>query len=443
MTPDRQTSVSRPTIVFFPEGAYGPTNNCVGIGQVLQSRGARVVFIVEESFAGTLEARGFEERVMRLGPRPEVPEAPGQFWKDFIRDTAPEYRKPTVDQLGTVIAPIWEQLIAGAKYVDERLREILAEVGPDVVVEDNVVGFPAILASGVPWARIVSCNPLELRDPGLPPIFSGFPISDPSAWPAFEERYDELHGPMHEDFSRYMQDRGAPPLPGRAFIHESPFLNLYLYPEAADYPRRRPLGATWHNLGTCVRQPDTEWSPPQSLGEGGRLIYLSLGSLGSADVDLMQRFIDLLAQTEHRVVVSLGPRHSELRLPPRMWGEELVPQPAILPWVDLVITHGGNNTVTESFFHGKPMVLHPLFWDQHDNAQRVSETGYGVRLPAYSFTDDRLFAAIDQLLADGALANRMRVVSADLQSRPGTIRAADLVLRLAEGRQAVTREPVE
>ena len=22
------------TIVFFPEGAYGPTNNCVGIGQV-------------------------------------------------------------------------------------------------------------------------------------------------------------------------------------------------------------------------------------------------------------------------------------------------------------------------------------------------------------------------------------------------------------------------
>ena len=63
------------TIVFFPEGAYGPTNNCVGIGQVLRARGHRVVFIVEESFAGTLEAKGFEERLMRLGPPPEVPEA--------------------------------------------------------------------------------------------------------------------------------------------------------------------------------------------------------------------------------------------------------------------------------------------------------------------------------------------------------------------------------
>jgi UDP:flavonoid glycosyltransferase YjiC (YdhE family) len=45
------------TIVFFPEGAYGPTNNCVGIGDVLRRRGHSVVFIVEESFAGTLEAQ--------------------------------------------------------------------------------------------------------------------------------------------------------------------------------------------------------------------------------------------------------------------------------------------------------------------------------------------------------------------------------------------------
>ena len=84
------TTVS--TVVFFPEGAYGPTNNCVGIGQVLVERGHRVVFVIEESFAGSLEAQGFEERLMRLGPPAEVEEEPGQFWKDFIRDTAPVFR---------------------------------------------------------------------------------------------------------------------------------------------------------------------------------------------------------------------------------------------------------------------------------------------------------------------------------------------------------------
>src|SRR6478609_306283 len=136
------------TIVFFPEGAFGPTNNCVGIGSVLRERGHRVVFIVEESFAGTLEAKGFEERLMRLGPKPEVEEVPGQFWIDFIRDTAPIFRKPTIEQLGEFIAPTWQALIDGAKYVDSRLREIIDELDPAIIVEDNVVGFPALLASG-------------------------------------------------------------------------------------------------------------------------------------------------------------------------------------------------------------------------------------------------------------------------------------------------------
>src|SRR3989304_5548568 len=95
------------TIVFFPEGAYGPTNHCVGIGQGLRERGPRVVFVSEESFAGSLEAQGFEERLMRLGPPPEVDEAPGQFWKDFIRDTAPIFRKPTFDQLAAFIEATW------------------------------------------------------------------------------------------------------------------------------------------------------------------------------------------------------------------------------------------------------------------------------------------------------------------------------------------------
>ena len=132
------------TIVFFPESAYGPTNNCVGIGEVLRDRGHRVVFVLEESFAGTMEPRGFEERLMRLGPPPAEPEVPGQFWIDFIRDTAPVFRKPTIEQLGEFIAPTWQALIDGAKYVNPRLTEIFDELAPHVIVEDNVVAFPAI-----------------------------------------------------------------------------------------------------------------------------------------------------------------------------------------------------------------------------------------------------------------------------------------------------------
>ena len=116
------------TIVFFPEGAFGPTNNCVGIGDVLRRRGHRVVFVIEESFAGTLEAKGFEERLMRLSAPPDQEEEPGQFWKDFIRETAPVFRKSTFEQLEEFIAPTWQALLDGARYVDERLVEIFDEL---------------------------------------------------------------------------------------------------------------------------------------------------------------------------------------------------------------------------------------------------------------------------------------------------------------------------
>jgi len=177
------------TVAFFPEGAYGPTNNCVGIGDVLRRRGHRVVFIVEESFVGTLEAKGFEERLMRLSPPPAEPEIPGQFWKDYIRDTAPIFRKPTIEQLEGFIAPTFQALVDGARYVDDRLREIIDELQPDVIVEDNVVSFPALPAGSRPWVRIVSCNPAELKDPAVPPPFSGYAVGDRAGWDDYIAEY--------------------------------------------------------------------------------------------------------------------------------------------------------------------------------------------------------------------------------------------------------------
>ena len=415
------------TIAFFPEGAYGPTNNCVGIGDVLRSRGHRVVFIVEESFAGTLEAQGFEERLMRLGPKPEVDEAPGQFWKDFIRETAPVFRKPTIEQLGEFIAPTMQALLDGARYVDDRLREIIDELAPDVIVEDNVCAFPALPASGRPWVRVVSCNPAEIKDPDVPPLFSGYPAGDRSGWDAYWDEFRRTHADMHAAFDAFCRERGAPGLPELEFIHHSPYANLYLYPQEVDYARARPLTG-WTNLQSSVRATDAAWALPEPLASAdGPLVYLSLGSLGSADVALMQGLIDSLAGSRYRVIVSKGPQHDQLTLAKNMTGAEFLPQTSILPQVDVVITHGGNNTVTEALHFGKPMVALPLFWDQYDNAQRVHETGVGIRLDTYAHAPEELSGAVDALLADQALAARLEGISRRLRAASGTETAADAI----------------
>jgi MGT family glycosyltransferase len=420
------------TIAFFPEGAYGPTNNCVGIGDILRARGHRVVFIVEESFAGALEAQGFEERLMRLSPPPEEPEVPGQFWKDFIRETAPVFRKPTIEQLGDFIAPTFEALVDGARFVDERLHEIIDDVEPDAIVLDNVVSFPALPASGRPWVRIVSCNPAEIKDPDVPPTFSGYPAGDRSGWDEFRDEFRRTHADLHASFDAFCRERGAPALPDLEFVHESPYLNLYLYPDEVDYPRARSLDGAWHNLQASVRSSDAAWEPPAS---DDPLVYLSLGSLGSGDVELMRALIGALADAPYRVVVSKGPQHDQLELAGNMTGAEFLPQVSILPHVDLVITHGGNNTVTEALRFGKPMVVLPLFWDQYDNAQRIDETGFGIRLGTYTHAPEELTGAIEHLLADAPLRARLAAVSERLAARPGTVTAADLIERAARDHQ--------
>ena len=424
------------TFMFMPESAYGPTNNCIGIGNVLRQRGHRVVFAAEASWAGRLEPLGFVEDLVDLAP-PPPPDAPeqaaGQFWTDFIRDTKPVFRTSTFEQLTGFMQPTWQALIDGAMYCEQHLEEIVERQRPDVIIEDNVVAFPALTTAGVPFVRIVSCQPLEMKGAEIPPAYSGLPSDDRRQWDDFRAEYDRTHRPMWSSFNDWVQSCGAKPLTDLEFIHESAALNLYTYPEVADYIARRPLDSSWHRLDSSVRDTDADFEVPAEIAndnDGSALIYLSLGSLGSADVELMQRLIDVLAKTPHRYIVSKGPLHDTYDVADNMWGAQQVPQTKVLPLVDLVITHGGNNTTTESFHFGKPMIVLPLFWDQYDNAQRVDETGFGIRLPTYAFDDEQLTGAIDRLLADTALQTRMAANAAVIRSRNGTQRAAALIENL-------------
>ena len=149
------------TVVFFREGDTAPPTTAWASAEVLRERGHRVIFVVEESFAGFSRRRASRSARCASARHPTTEEAPGQFWKDFIRDTAPVFRKPTIEQLSEFIEPTFRALCDGARYADERLREIFADLQPNVIVQDNVVAFPAIAHSGTPWARIASCNPLD------------------------------------------------------------------------------------------------------------------------------------------------------------------------------------------------------------------------------------------------------------------------------------------
>jgi len=189
----------------MPESAYGPTNNCIGVGNILRRRGHTVIFAAEASWEGKLAPLGFVEDLVHLAPPAELdplasaeqePEAAGQFWIDFIRDTAPVFRRPTIEQLTGFIQPTWQALIDGAIYCQPQLQEIIQRQRPDVIIEDNVNAFPALVTAGVPFVRSVSCQPLEMKGTDIPPLFSGYPSDDRTQWDAFRAEYDRTHREM-------------------------------------------------------------------------------------------------------------------------------------------------------------------------------------------------------------------------------------------------------
>jgi UDP:flavonoid glycosyltransferase YjiC (YdhE family) len=190
---------SQPTVALFPEpGAWGPTNNLVALGNHLRERGIRTVFVIEESFEGELAERGFEERMMRMAPPPEGEEAVGGGWAEFVRETSPQFRRPTIEQLETVTAPIWAEFVDGAEYSHDRLTEIWSELRPDAIVHDCVASFPSVSLAGCPWIRVVSASPLEITDPDIPPVFSGYQSRNRSGWDDFWAEYRRLTDPLVE-----------------------------------------------------------------------------------------------------------------------------------------------------------------------------------------------------------------------------------------------------
>jgi len=123
-------------------------------------------------------------------------------------------------------------------------------------------------------------------------------------------------------------------------------------------------------------------------------------------------------------------------IPPNVQIESWFPQPSVIPKVDAVIHHGGNNSFTECLYFGKPAIIMPYVWDGHDNAMRVQETGHGLKLDRYEWTEKELAAAIDKVLNDKKMKVRLDKTAKRMQGEHGPSKAAKIIDKLTRARVA-------
>ena len=103
------------------------------------------------------------------------------------------------------------------------------------------------------------------------------------------------------------------------------------------------------------------------------------------------------------------------------------PQPSVIPQVDAVIHHGGNNTFTECLYFGKPSIIMPYVWDGHDNATRVHETGHGLKMHRAHWSVEELARNLEFILTDVTMRERLAATSSQMRRDPGPDKAARLL----------------
>ncbi len=187
----------------------------------------------------------------------------------------------------------------------------------------------------------------------------------------------------------------------RCFINGFKHLHeLVLVPKSFDFPHTDRFNV--HKLSLPIsRQRETNINDRRYLviidnirnrkanNENIKLIYCSLGTLTNLDLNVTAKFFKKIISVCHTYknyifILSVGRYYdiqSLLPMPQNMYVFPHVPQIDLLLNSDLMITHGGMNSILECIELGVPMLVYPLSkkWDQPGNSARVVYHGLGLR----------------------------------------------------------------
>uniref|UniRef100_A0A914XHB5 UDP-glucuronosyltransferase n=1 Tax=Plectus sambesii TaxID=2011161 RepID=A0A914XHB5_9BILA len=175
-------------------------------------------------------------------------------------------------------------------------------------------------------------------------------------------------------------------------------------------------------------------------GKKGTVLF-SMGSvvkLHNAPLEMKSAIIKALAKFEdYNFIVKTESSDKEMAElasnVKNVYLESWVPQVDLLghPNVKAFITHGGQNSILETVYAGKPVLTIPCFGDQFRNAATVVRKGFGTRVPSMSvLTVDSLTAALHDLLNNEKYEITARRLSRMLEKKP--VKSEDLVVKWTE-----------
>jgi len=232
---------------------------------------------------------------------------------------------------------------------------------------------------------------------------------------------------------------GLPPDPDLAMLYR--YLLLAPFPPRYQDPAV-PLPPTTHavqHVSFDVEHPGDVTLPSWITAMPQQpTVYATLGTAYNRTPGVFSTILAALGDEPINLIVTLGPGQNpdDFGLqPPHVHLARYLPQSAVFPICDLVVTHGGSGTVRTALAHGLPMVMLPIAADQPENARRCAALGLARVVPAGDRSAATIRDAVRAVLHDPRYRQRAQWLRDDMAALPGLGYAVALLERLARARQ--------
>ncbi len=401
------------------------------VAEALRARGHRVVVATGKTLAPLVAADGHEHVELTLGSGSNAGVRPADADAGLDAFFAAT-REGMIATLRYQAERRRHDLLWEPQAVAERLRRIVETVAPDTVLVDQLAfgATAALRGLRVPFLSFLPGHPCQL--PAQGETF-GYPELRPPGFapPATALRsLKTLCADVASEFTASYNavtaglDSTATPLDD-AFASGGTLGTLVNYPwQIGAHADRLP---DVRFVGSCIRSeaPDGLFERLAHEHRERPRAYVSLGSFLSARTDVLQRITDALRTLGWNAVIATGATDPQaLGTPPSGWiVKEHLPQVAALAACDIVVCHGGNNTVTEALTAGLPVLAAPFSTDQFAGAEDLRRAGLGDAIDPATTKAGEIVTALTALL-DGATARRAAALGTELRRVPGAFEAA-------------------
>jgi UDP:flavonoid glycosyltransferase YjiC (YdhE family) len=167
-------------------------------------------------------------------------------------------------------------------------------------------------------------------------------------------------------------------------------------------------------------------------------VYVTLGTevnhMPGFYPHVMQTILSGLRDEPYNLIVTLGRDKDPADFGPQPANvhiERYIPQTLLLPYVDLIVMHGGSNSLVLAIDQALSMVLIPLIADQFMNAQRCLELQLAPVIQLNQLTPATIRTATRQALQNKHYRENLRRLQTEMHNLPGLEQAVTLLEELA------------